>query len=132
MLVNLLVFFCFRLFVCLSVCLLVRLAERRTFLQTFCYMFSVCLLVGCPLDRNTMYLRDIVLLTYLYVLPHCDKSCRSYLLSFPNHGCLFLLDGCLPSQQHASVSQGRICSHNCTCCHTEIKVADQTFHLTQS
>ena len=31
-----------------------------------------------------------------------------------------------------SVSQGRICSDNFTCCHTEIEVADQTFHLTQS
>ena len=40
--------------------------------------------------------------------------------------------GCLTSQQHASVSQGRICTDNCTCCHTEIEVADQTFHLTQS
>ena len=40
--------------------------------------------------------------------------------------------GCLTSQQHASVSQGRICSDNFTCCHTEIKVADQTFHHTQS
>ena len=39
---------------------------------------------------------------------------------------------CLTSQQHASVSQGRICSANFTCCHTEIKAADQTFHLTQS
>ena len=41
-----------------------------------------------------------------------------------------LLVGCLTSQQHANVSEGRICSDNCTCCHTE--VADQTFHLTQS
>ena len=39
---------------------------------------------------------------------------------------------CLMSQQHASVSQGRICSDNFTCCHTEIEVAHQTFHLTQS
>ena len=44
--------------------------------------------------------------------------------------CLFV--GCLTSQQRASVSQGRICSDNFTCCHTEIEVADQTFHLTQS
>ena len=43
-----------------------------------------------------------------------------------------LFDGCLTSQQHASVSNGRICSDNFTCCHTEIEVADQTFHLTQS
>ena len=40
--------------------------------------------------------------------------------------------GCLTFQQHASVSQGRICSHNFTCCYTEIEVSDQTFHLTQS
>ena len=39
---------------------------------------------------------------------------------------------CLMSQQHASVSRGRICSDSCMCCHTEIEVADQTFHLTQS
>ena len=39
---------------------------------------------------------------------------------------------CLTSQQHASVSQGRICTDNYTCCQTEIQVADQTFYLTQS
>ena len=44
--------------------------------------------------------------------------------------CCFV--GCLTSQQQASVSQGRICSDNFTCCHTEIEVADQTFYLTQS
>ena len=43
-----------------------------------------------------------------------------------------LLVGCLTSQQQASVSQGRICSDNLTCCHTEIEAADQTFYLTQS
>ena len=40
--------------------------------------------------------------------------------------------GCLSSQQHASVSQGRICTDNFTCCHTETEAANQTFHLTQS
>ena len=44
--------------------------------------------------------------------------------------CLFV--GCLTSQQHASVSQGRICSDTFTCCHTETEAADQTFHLIQS
>ena len=39
---------------------------------------------------------------------------------------------CLTSQQHASVSHGRICEDNFTCCHTEIEVADPTFYLTQS
>ena len=43
-----------------------------------------------------------------------------------------LLVGCLTSQQQASVSQGWIYSDNCTCCHTETEVADQTFYLTQS
>ena len=42
------------------------------------------------------------------------------------------LVGCLTSQQQASVSRGRICSDNFTCCHTEIEVADPTFYLTQS
>ena len=44
--------------------------------------------------------------------------------------CMFV--GCLMSQQHASVPQGRICSDNSTCCHTEIEVTDLTFYLTQS
>ena len=43
-----------------------------------------------------------------------------------------LLVGCLTSQQHAGVSQGRICSDNFMCCHTEIEVADPTVYLTQS
>ena len=47
-------------------------------------------------------------------------------------GIVCLLVGCLTSQQQASVSQGRICSDDFTCCHTEIEVADQTFYLTQS
>ena len=40
--------------------------------------------------------------------------------------------GCLTSKQQASVSEGQLCLDNCTCCHTEIEVADQTFYLTQS
>ena len=47
-------------------------------------------------------------------------------------GWCLLLVGCITSQQHASVSQGRIFSDNCTCCHSEIEVADQTFYLAQS
>ena len=43
-----------------------------------------------------------------------------------------LFVGCSTSQQHASVSQGRICSDSFTGCHTETEVADQTFHLTPS
>ena len=50
----------------------------------------------------------------------------------PLNRWLLLFVGCLTSQQHASVFQGRICSDNFTCCHTEIEVADPTFYLTQS
>ena len=42
------------------------------------------------------------------------------------------LVGCLTSQQHASVSQGRICTDKFTSCHTEIEVADQIFYITRS
>ena len=44
----------------------------------------------------------------------------------------WLVVGCLTSQQHASVSQGRICTDNFMCCHTEMEAADQIFHLTHS
>ena len=52
----------------------------------------------------------------------------------PSHplNAVCLLVSCLTSQQHASVSQGRICSDNFTCCHTEKEASDQTFYLTQS
>ena len=70
----------------------------------------------------------------------CDICCvRQSICPFvptdsgvPRKWKLLLLVGCLSSQQHASVSQGRICTDNFTCCHTEIEAADQTFHLTQS
>ena len=45
---------------------------------------------------------------------------------------VLLFVGCLTSHQHASVSQGRVCSDNFTCCQTEIEVADQTFRFTRS
>ena len=53
----------------------------------------------------------------------CFRLCRHMERAY----CWF---AALTFQQHASVSQGRICSDNCTCCHTEklqIKLA-----LTQS
>ena len=43
-----------------------------------------------------------------------------------------LFAACLTSQQHGSVSQGRICSEKFTYCYTEIEVAGQTYYLTQS
>ena len=44
----------------------------------------------------------------------------------------WLLVGCLMSQQHASVSQGRTCPDNLMCCHIETEVADPTFYPAQS
>ena len=57
-------------------------------------------------------------------------SCSTF--TQPDAEDVCLLVGCLTSQQHVSVSQGWICSDNCTCCNNEIEVADQTFHHTQS
>ena len=71
-----------------------------------------------------------------YTVTECDSKFELQLLSQcgnPYRGMIVcLLVGCLTSQQQASVSQGRICTDNFTCCHTEINVADQTFYLTQS
>ena len=60
-----------------------------------------------------------------------------YLLACPDNMPVYLRDffvvvGCLTSQHHASVSQGRICSDKFTCCHTKIEVychrANQSQH----
>ena len=80
-------------------------------------------------------------LTLIHSLTHSQTLICSLSLSLPplslspflgKNARGLLLVGCLTSQQQASVSQGRICSDSCTCCHTEIEVADQTFYLTQS
>ena len=71
---------------------------------------------------------------------HINEIAHTHITSFPiffhlhdhNQTSPMLFVGCLTSQQHASVSQGWICSDNLTCCHTEIEFADHTFHLTQS
>ena len=52
------------------------------------------------------------------------------LRNFLSKGSLFgWLVGCLTSKHH--VSQGRMCSYNLTCCHTETEVANRTCHLSQ-
>ena len=55
-----------------------------------------------------------------------SKSCKLGLLVQPSSLSFGWFVGCLTSQQHPSVSQGRICSDNCTCCHTEIEASDHT------
>ena len=69
---------------------------------------------------------------WAFLWAHCtylNKNYNSY-TGFVDHlsglwYCLFV--GCLTSQQHAGVSQRRICSDN-----PETEVGEQTFHLTQS
>ena len=56
------------------------------------------------------------------------KACHNPVLEL----LFVVVVGCSTSQQHASVSQGQICSDNFMCCHTELEVADPTFHLMQS
>ena len=60
------------------------------------------------------------------------KAGRDFLTLLQVKGFVCWLLACLTSQQHASVSQGRICSDNFTCCHTETEVADPTLYLTLS
>ena len=74
------------------------------------------------------WLHGLILPTYHWRF--CTFDCLgSSVVWHPPRG---LFVGCLTSRQHTSVSQGRICTDNFTCCHTEIEVADQTFYLTQS
>ena len=67
--------------------------------------------------------------THRYIGPHLVRTGNK--LHHFVHRCCSLF-GCLTSQQHASVSQGRICSDKLKCCNTEIEVVDPTFFLTQS
>ena len=77
-------------------------------------------------------MRPRFILENAWVICSCDQNLMGHFWKVMV--CLFVgwLVGCLTSQQHASVSQGRICTDNFTCCHTEIEAADQTFHLTQT
>ena len=59
-------------------------------------------------------------------------SARARGASFTELQFICLIVVCIASQQHASVSQGRICTDTFTSCHTEIEVADRIFYLTQS
>ena len=84
--------------------------------------------------KMTIY-KYIYIYIYIYIyVGHCNNlhSEKTAAARPVNSVVVCLLVGCLMSQQHASVSQGRICLDNFTCCHTEIEVADQTFNLTQS
>ena len=56
-----------------------------------------------------------------------DQISRLTQLQCTDSGPADVFVGFLTSQQQASVSQGRICSINCACCHTETEAADKIF-----
>ena len=53
-----------------------------------------------------------------------ETACPAAHVLTQHPGFVFVFVGCLTSQQQVSVSQGRSCTDNFTCCHTEIEVAD--------
>ena len=77
-----------------------------------------------PLTALDLSLSYTLLLVFLL-----NKDLQQSLISYAHMWTGWFVD-CFTSQQHVSVSQGRICSDTFMCCHTEIEVADQTFHLT--
>ena len=73
----------------------------------------------------------------LALAPYCQTPDRvltraPFFKSLASFDWACWLLACLTSQQHASVSQGQICSDKFTYCHTKREVANQTFYLTQS
>ena len=100
------------------------------FLQLCILIFAKRLVLWKALYKSPIIiiLRDHVTLRTSISL--CVGADVSNMFGAPN-AVGWLLGG-LTSQQHASVSQGRICSDNFTCGQTEMEVADPTFHLTQS
>ena len=123
-----------------------RSSVRIYRVATQCFLSSLelrvqfCLLVCCTYPSSSTVnkvknlidqrasLRVDTRETQQYACHECH--CASKIKVRGGVGCLLV--GYLTSQQHANISQGPICSVNFTCCHTEIEVADQTFHLTQS
>ena len=105
----------FSLFHPLSVCMLVRLHHPLRGLYFF--------LLSLPSSLFVFYLS--------LVSPSPGKERQAVVVECVGGGGGEVV-GCLTSQQYAGVSQGQICSDHCTCCYTEIEIADQTFYLTQS
>ena len=109
------------LHVCISVCsvsnnfVLFLISEHG--ILSYSFRFHI-FLSFCSSSGSHFVCQLFIRRPCLAAIGHCWQVC--------------LLVGCLMSQQHACVSQGRICSDNFTCCHTEIEVADPTFYLTQS
>ena len=94
------------------------MARRLPSLDNLLYISSVENLVSSAEHQTSSIFNLVSLPTTVDIFSSSRRS----------SGNVCLLVGCLTPQQHASVSQGRICPDNCTCCHADIEVADQTFH----
>ena len=107
-----------------------------------CVCLFVCLFFSVPVHVSVSFCTSMSVLCLFIFFYSVSANVRRRMNDTSSHRCAppvpistngkMGLVGCLTSQQHASVSQGRICEDNCTCCHIEIEVADQTFHLTLS
>ena len=94
---------------------------------------KVSLEMGCSDCNTTMYSLRLQRLLWICCPGHAGvRGMKRQVDWQAQHTSVCLFVGCLTSQQHASVSQGRICADNFTCCRTEIEAADPTFYLTQS
>ena len=93
-----------------------------------------CFLWWCITSFALLKVGAVLSLLWLEGTRHSEPAARWFLQGSTHHTAEWwlLFVGYLTSQQQAGVSQGQICSDNFTCCHTEIEVSDQTFHLTQS
>ena len=78
-------------------------------------------------NHITLYSSELPYARVCMCIQPYEEVCARYCVRKRGWGWVdSLLIDCLMSQQHACASLGQICSDNCTCCHTEMEVADQT------
>ena len=102
-------------------------------MYTFVYSMKMCL----PASLSTLCGRSFNVDSYAqsfqpFILAMLIPPDLFHCIPFQGSRLVYLFVGCSTSQQHSSLSQGRICSDICSCCHTETEAADPAFYLTQS
>ena len=129
---------------CISkiVMLIAACISKTVMLMPACISKNSFVYTNMYIKTSYVYTSIYIKNSYVYTRMHIKKSCAAmcvlhFLLNTLAAGLAAfkencLLAGCLTSKKNASVSQGRTCSDKCTFRHTEIEVADQTVHLTQS
>ena len=106
--------------------------KKRKKKNPFSTLSSPHILCAGAQQNTTDHKVCIWAVSHLSINKNVLKMCDQYAIGITHSVSRGLFVGCLTSQQHAGVSQGRVCSDNFKCCHTETDVADQTFHLTHS